>query len=222
MLVLLAALIAQDLPLERDPWDGVAVGSWVKIKTTRPAATDEVKRTLTEIGSDFKRIQSEPPVPATDDDDGTTIRFQRFSLAFPGAGMKAKTRAIETLAGGIKARLVEYRPEGEDDGAVRWRVWYSEQVVGGIAKASGQSDQGDTREKWEQEMKAAEKLTIAGKTLACTRFEVSRMVKKEDRTELTYWLSADVPGQFVKSRTRTTSGKVTSEVAAEVVDFEKK
>ncbi len=56
MILLALALLAQDVPFERDPWDGLKTGSWVKIKTTRPASTEETKLTLTDIQPDSKRI----------------------------------------------------------------------------------------------------------------------------------------------------------------------
>jgi len=215
--VVLALLVQDTLPFEKDPWDGFKVGSWVKLQTTRVGGGEDIKYTLEEIKPLHKKIVSDPAPPVEEGkDDPSIVKFTPYSKQIEKWELQQSGKGTETLKFGVKARVAEY--EGS---SIRLRVSFSDQVPGGIAKVIYEAA-GDKPQKAALELDGQEKLKIAGKDVPCVRFRYDYSAGKESKSESMYWLSGEMPGLLVRFRAKTTTGKLVTETGVEAVEFEKK
>ncbi len=227
MIALLAALLAlQDSQLigfEKDPWDGCAVGSWVKLKRTTGARSDETTYTLMDVKAGYKRIKTDPaPEDPVEAQYGGIVTHVPYTKVLETLGLKQNGRGSDVLKIGVKARALEFNsPDAGQIWLGRLRVALSDEVPGGVGKVVIDLA-GDKPVKLTFEAVAREKLAAGERKVDCTRFDLEISQGKNERTTGAIWYSSSVPGLTVKARTKRTRGKVTTEQTIDVVGFESK
>ncbi len=212
--IALAVLLQQGeiIALEKDPWAGFAVGSWVKLKSTRGPVVEEARITLA-AENRFERD------PAPEEGSASFPRvFVPYTRVIGILGLKQLGKGTETLKVGAKARVAEFGPADPSIvWAVRWRVSTSDDVPGGVGRVTIEVA-GDKPGRVTLEAVAVEKLKVGTKDVPCVRFQYKRTIAREDGVEASYWLSSQVPGLLVRFVAR--SGK--AEARVDALDFEAK
>ncbi len=226
-LATLLALALQDptFPLlEKDPWAGFAVGSQIVRETTL------VNRVTTEEIITLKAIDGKSrtvTVLSKGEEDEQVLEFAPFTGTLVDAGYKATGKSNRLQPFGtakVKTLLREFGMEDEVGNNV-WRVATADEVPGGLYDAGWGSTDDTTRSAITYGFKALEKLKVQGRELSCARFEArSTTIAKGSKriVEGSYWLSELMPGLVVKSTTKTTEGKDTSETRVQITKFEAK
>lgn len=228
-LVLLAALTAQDLEyplLEKDPWAGFLPGSFV-IRETNIANRVRTETVVTlksiEVGSKTLAVLSQGQ------EEEQTQEFVPFSATLLGEGGGYKltgksTRLVPIGQARAKALVREIGVEGDVSANGIWKLTTLDDVPGGMFEAAYTYEDDAQKSGVSYAFKGLEKLKVQGRELSCARFEVkdTQKVKSKKIVEASYWLSSQVPGLVVKSVSKSTENKESTETTVQVTKFEAK
>lgn len=226
MLTVLAALLAQDLSyplLEKDPWAGFAVGSSVIRETRLP------NRARWETTVQLKSADPQSKVLGVahqgEEEQEQAVSFAPFSapLQDVAGGYRLEAKATRPVAR-LKCFVREFAMEGAGVGNGVWKVATSDDVPGGLVEAAWSYEDETQKHSVSYLYKGPEKIKVQGKELACARFDLKEVqgLKSKKSIEGSYWLSAQVPGLFVRSVRRVTENKETSETTVQVLQFDAK
>lgn len=225
-LCLTLLLLSQD-PLSGfpDPWERFKEGSWVKIKKIMkgPQGTHEIVQTqtlgtpeqgqttltvVTEIGGEKR--EEMVVLPKLLGPDAKTKKTDKGSetLKVDGKDYACKVTLTESEGMGIMVSTTTWEAEGAGLLKVVTDVNQS-----GLAWKTSSSA-----------VKVGEKAKIGGQEVACTVYEVSVDAGPQKVTGKN-WISLEVPGLIVKSRTTITmqtgpDTKIQTEVSVEALGFE--
>ncbi len=207
--LVLATLLQVDvIPFEKNPWDGFAPDSAVRMVIVDGGKTREVA--LTRVPHDRLRT----------DDGEVPIAFMQFSQFIKAVNLPQTGKSVETVLG-QKARVEEYSAyDGVNTGRIRLSL--ADGIPGGVAKLVVDIEAGGKREQVRHEAKAVERIEVARRKVQAVRFEYARESAEGEKVKATYWLSSEVPGLTAKYRGKTTFGKDVREKTIDVIDFETK